>query len=97
MKSFTEIKSILHEHSSELVEHYGVTNLGVFGSVVRGQAREGSDVDILADVPENMSLLGIISVENYLSDLLGMKVDFIPRSDIRRELKIHILDEAVTI
>ena len=78
MKSFTEIKSILNEHSSELLERYRITNLVVFGSIVRGEAWEGSDVDILADVPENMSLLGIISVENYLSDLLGMKVDLNP-------------------
>jgi hypothetical protein len=97
MKSLAEIKAVLHEHSSELQQRYGITNLAVFGSVARGEAREDSDVDILADVPENMSLLGIISVENYLSDLLKLKVDFIPRSDIRRELRNHILDEAVAV
>jgi predicted nucleotidyltransferase len=97
MKTFHEIQTILHAHSHELRERYGITNLAVFGSVVRGEAREDSDVDIIADVPENMSLLGIISVENYLSDMVGMKVDFIPRSDIRREFRDHILDEAVAI
>jgi len=97
MKTFNEIQTILQEHAGELRDRYGITNLAVFGSVVRGEAREDSDVDIIADVPENMSLLGIISVENYLSDIVGMKVDFIPRSDIRRELRDHILDEAVVI
>ncbi len=87
----------MHNHATELYERYHITNLAVFGSVVRGEAGEGSDIDILADVPENMSLLGIISIENYLSELLGMKVDFIPRSDIRRELRDKILKEAVAI
>lgn len=97
MKSFAEIKTILLGHEKVLLDRYGIKNLAVFGSVVRGEARRDSDIDILADVPENMSLLGIISAENYLSDLLGMKVDFIPRSDIRKELREHILDEAVAI
>lgn len=97
MKTFQEIRSILSAHAAELRDRYGITNLAVFGSVVRGEAREESDVDILADVPENMSLLGIISVENHLSDLLGVKVDFIPRSDIRRELRDHILHESVAV
>jgi len=95
MKPLFEIQAILRAHADELRERYGITNLAVFGSVVRGEAREDSDVDLLADVPENMSLLGIISAENFLSDLVGMKVDFIPRSDIRQELRDHILDESV--
>jgi hypothetical protein len=97
MKTFREIQTILHNHVDDLRERYGMTNLAVFGSIARGEAREGSDVDVLADVPENMSLLGIISAENYLSDLLNMKVDFIPRSDIRHELRNHIFDEAVPV
>jgi uncharacterized protein len=95
MKTLSEIRKILHEHAAELRDRYGITNLAVFGSVVRGEATEGSDVDIIADVPENMSLLGVVSAENYLSGLLGRKADFIPRSDIRRELRDSILREAI--
>lgn len=97
MKTLKEIRTILRSHADELHDRYGITNLAVFGSVVRREAREDSDADIIADVPQNMSLLGVISAENYLSDLLGIKVDFIPRSDIRRELRDHVLDEAVAI
>jgi predicted nucleotidyltransferase len=97
MKTFEEIRTILHAHTDDLRTRYGMTNLAVFGSVVRGEAREDSDVDILADVPASMSLLGIVSVENYLCELLGMKVDFIPRSDVRRELKDQILSDAVMV
>jgi len=46
MKTFPEIRTVLHAHVKELQMRYGITNLAVFGSVVRGEAREGSDVDI---------------------------------------------------
>lgn len=97
MKTFKEIQSILHAHAAELRSRYGISNIAIFGSVVRGEATEKSDVDIIADIPENVSLLGVISVENCLTDLLGVKVDFIPRSDIRLELREHILNEAVAV
>lgn len=97
MKTFEEIRSVLHAHAEDLRSRYGITNLAVFGSIVRGEAREDSDVDILADVPASMSLLGVVSAENYLCELLGVKVDFIPRSDVRRELKDQILSDAVPV
>jgi|WetSurMetagenome_2_1015567.scaffolds.fasta_scaffold00249_9 uncharacterized protein len=97
MKTLEEIRATLHAHSGVLRDRYGITDIAVFGSVARGEAREDSDVDIIADVPGNMSLLGIIAAENYLSDILDSKVDFIPRNDIRRELRNRILDEAVAV
>jgi len=97
MKTLPEIKSVLHAHAAELRERYGITNLAVFGSVARGEAAEDSDVDILADVPDEMSLLSVIAVENELSDFLGVKVDFIPRTDVRQELKQRIFAEAVAV
>jgi predicted nucleotidyltransferase len=97
MKTLSEIRTILRAHADELRERYGMSELAVFGSVARGEAREGSDVDIIAHVPENMSILGVVSAENCLSELLGCKVDLVPRSDIRRELRGRILGEAVGV
>jgi predicted nucleotidyltransferase len=96
MKTLSEIREILRNHADELRSRYGLVNLAVFGSIVRGEAREDSDIDVLADVPENMSLLGVVSVENHLSAILECKVDFIPRSDVRQELRQSILREAVS-
>ena len=67
MKTLKEIKSILHDHSEELYERYGITNIAVFGSVVRGEVEEGSDIDILADVPLRLNLFDLMEVELYLS------------------------------
>lgn len=57
-----------------LADDYGVTIVGVFGSYVRGEQRHGSDVDILIELerPPRISLIGLVELEHYLSDLLGM-------------------------
>jgi len=54
-----------------------VTNLRVFGSVARGQDRPDSDVDLLADLPPGMGLLGLGRVQAELEDILGTRVDLI--------------------
>jgi len=56
---------------------HGVTNLRVFGSVARGQDRPDSDVDLLADLPPGMGLLGLGRVEAELEDILGTRVDLV--------------------
>ena len=56
---------------------HGVTNLGVFGSVARGQDRPDSDVDLLADLPPGMGLLGLGRVQAELEDILGARVDLV--------------------
>lgn len=72
---------------------YKVKKLGIFGSYVRGEQREDSDVDILVTFKEPISLLKLVNFENYLQDLTGIKVDVIPERSIRPELRKNILNE----
>ncbi len=72
---------------------YKVKKLGIFGSYVRGEQREDSDVDILVTFEEPVSLLKLVNFENYLQDLTGIKVDVIPERSIRPELRKNILNE----
>jgi predicted nucleotidyltransferase len=97
MKTLPEIQRILHEHSDELRDRYGLTNLAVFGSVVRGEARENSDVDILAEVVRPIGLIALVGAENYLGDLLGMKVDLVLKRSVRKELREQIFGEAIAV
>lgn len=97
MKSFDEIRHILHSHESELRLHYGISGMSIFGSVVRGEARDDSDVDILAFFCQPVGLLRLIDAENYLSELLGSKVDLIPADEIRPELQEIVYREAVPV
>jgi predicted nucleotidyltransferase/DNA-binding XRE family transcriptional regulator len=61
----------------------GVTNLRVFGSVARGQDRADSDVDLLADLPPGMGLLGLGRVQAELESILGSPVDLVPAGDLK--------------
>ena len=97
MKTLPQIQAILHTHTRDLRDRYGLTNLAVFGSVVRGEAREDSDVDVLADVERPIGLIALVGAENYLSDLLGAKVDLVLKRSVRRELQDQIFGEAVAV
>ncbi len=97
MKKLSEIIEILHTHSDEMRKRYGIVNLAVFGSVARGEATEGSDVDVLATIEKSISLLDIIDAEYYLGELLGAKVDLVPARSVRPELRKQIFNEAVPV
>ena len=89
--------SVLHEHADEVRERYGITNLAVFGSVVRGEAGGNSDVDVLADVERPIGLIALVGAENYLTELIGIKVDLVLKRSVRSELRDRIFSEAVTV
>lgn len=97
MKDIKEIKKILNIHKNNLKEKYGVIKLEIFGSYVRAEQKEASDIDILVEFEKPISLLQIVSLENYLSDLIGIRVDIVPKKNIRTELKEFILKEAIPI
>jgi predicted nucleotidyltransferase len=90
-----EVKNIIKESKIELERNFKVKEIGIFGSYIRGEQKDKSDVDILVELDEPVSLLGLVKLENYLSDLLHIKVDLIPKKDIRQELRERILRETV--
>ena len=91
------ILSVLKEHKHELEEKYGIKEIGIFGSYVKGKPRKYSDIDILIEFkPEvKVSLLDFIGIENYLSDLLGANVDLVEKSALKPRIGKHILNEVI--
>jgi len=65
----------------------GVTCLRVFGSVARGEDRPGSDVDLLAELPPGMSLLGLARLQAELEAILGTRVDLVPAGDLKPDVR----------
>ncbi|MBI5213958.1 MAG: nucleotidyltransferase family protein [Nitrospirae bacterium] len=96
-KTLDEIKKILNTHRDELRDKYKITEVGIFGSYVRGEQKKKSDIDILASFGEEISLLDLVGAELYLKKILKMKVDLIPKEDLRPELKDRILKETVPV
>ncbi|MCZ7382543.1 MAG: nucleotidyltransferase family protein [Candidatus Methanoperedens sp.] len=97
MKTLEEIKKIIKNQKPVLREKYSVRQVGIFGSYVRGEQKKKSDVDILVEFEKPISLLKLVNLENFLADVMGIKVDVVPKEDIRHELKEKILREVVYI
>lgn len=93
MKTLPEIKHLLAQHKPMLVKKYHINRLGVFGSYVRGEQQAKSDLDILIDYDDAPTLLTLIELEYYLSDVMGVKVDLVTAKGIKRQLKDGILKE----
>jgi predicted nucleotidyltransferase len=78
----------------QIVESHRGTNPRVFGSVLHGHDTETSDLDILVDPTDEMTLfdLGAISIE--LSELLGVDVDVLTPGSLPERWKMEVLQEA---
>ncbi len=98
MKTFKEIQEFFSRYKPILLEKYKwLSELGIFGSYVRGEQNEESDVDVLVDYTEAPDLIELIDLENYLSDNLGMKVDVVTKNGLKPRLKERILSEVVYV
>jgi uncharacterized protein len=94
-----EIRKILKEHKEEVSRKYRVNEIGIFGSIVRGEQKKRSDIDILVEFDEENipGLLKFIEMERYLEKILRKKVDLVRKGGIRPELRDIILKEVVYI
>ena len=67
-----------------------VARLEVFGSTARGEANDGSDVDLLVEFSKRKSLLTLVSLERKMSAVLGRKVDLLTEAGISPYLREQI-------
>lgn len=81
----------------EVLKKYKIKKAGIFGSFVRGGQKKESDIDILAEIPKEINLFGIVGIKLELEDKLGRKVDLVQYKLVRPELKTTILNEEVRI
>ena len=90
------ILNIIREEKPFLEKKYHVSDIGLFGSVSRGEEKIHSDVDILVDFTENSpSLFGLIKLKHYLEDKFGRRVDLVHRSMVKKTLRKQILSEVI--
>ena len=97
MKTLNEIKLSLSIQKTMLLKKYKVNRLGIFGSYVRGEQQQDSDLDVLIDYEDPPSLVTLIELEYYLSEVIGVKVDLVTNNGIKPQLKDYILKEVVYI
>jgi len=94
MKTLKELRQILSPQKKILCDTYGISDLRIFGSYARGEQTESSDVDILVDYETAPSLLKLIDLRDYLSELLEMKVDIVTKNGLKPRIRERVLAEA---
>jgi len=97
LKDLEYFIKILRQHLPELREKYSVSYLGIFGSYIHGEQIKDSDLDMLVLFDKKPGLLKYIELENYRSDLLGVKVDLIMKNALRPNIRKRILNEVKTL
>lgn len=89
-----ELRELIAHHHDELMvvlERYGASNVRIFGSVMRGDADEDSDIDLLFTRPSGMGLFDLAAMRIELSDILGVAVDAVPDANLHEHLRSDVL------
>lgn len=97
MRSLKTIKEIIKKNKRILEEKYKVKVLGIFGSYSRRDSRKGSDIDIIVEFYQTPDFFEFIRLEEFLQNLLGIRVDLVTPDALKPLIKNEILKEAIYI
>lgn len=97
MRTLDDIMSQLRALQPELKRRYPIREMGVFGSYVRGEQREDSDLDVLVELGDGITLIDYVGLQLELSDALGLKVDLANKKTLKRRIGQRILSEVRTL
>lgn len=92
-----QILELLIRSKPTLQAQFGVKSMALFGSIVRDEAREDSDVDILVEFAGPATSKQYFGVQFHLEDLLGRPVDLVTEKALRSELRPYIEQEKVDV
>ena len=92
-KTAQEILTII-ESNRDAIKNFGVRRLGLFGSHVRGEGKESSDLDFVVDF-EKKTFDNYMDLKHFLEDLFNCPVDLVIIEAIKPRLKPVILNETV--
>jgi uncharacterized protein len=95
-KLATILKKLRQELPS-LEKRYQVEKLEIFGSYVRADEQVTSDLDLLVEFSEMPGFFKFIEMENYLTEILGVKVDLVMKDSLKPAIGKRVLSEAMPI
>ena len=81
----------------EICRQNDVSKVGVFGSLVRGEATAKSDIDLLVEFSKRKSLLNVVALERQLSTALGRQVDVLTEAALSPYLRERIMRKVQVI
>jgi len=92
-----DIVTKLKELKPIIATRYKVREISLFGSFVRGEQVENSDIDLLTEFDDNADLFDLIGLELYLEDTFERTVDIVPKKALRAELRETVLQQVIAI
>lgn len=78
-----------------LRDRYMVKEIGIFGSVARGEQTASSDIDVVVEFSEPVGFFSFLDLENFLSRTLGKKIDLVTKRALKPTAKDQILKDIV--
>src|SRR3989344_258988 len=98
-KDLEIIKEKIAQKKDFLRESYGVEEIGIFGSVARGDSSANSDIDIAIELNHKVpvGLFEFAGIQFYLEDLLGKKVDLVIKTGIKAIIRDKILNQLIVV
>jgi len=97
MKDLQAVIAELRRLQPELRRRYPIREMGVFGSWVRGEQTEGSDLDVLVDLDDGVTLIDFVGLQLALADALGVRVDLVMKDGLKPRIGERILSEVVRV
>jgi len=97
MNTRNHILSALSDLKAEIQANYKVREIGVFGSAIRGEQGQMSDIDVLVDFEEDANLFDLVGLALFLEEKLLRKVDIVSKRALRSEIRETVLREVSTI
>ena len=97
MKTIKDIEIIIKKNKIDLEKEFGLKEIGIFGSYVRGEHSQESDIDILIEIERPIGFIKFMRLENHLSKILGVKVDLVTRKALKPYIGKRILQEILYV
>lgn len=91
------IRGIIQKNMGFLRSEYSIKSVGVFGSFSRGEEKRSSDIDILVEFSRPVGMFKFIELEEYLTKLIGKKVDLVTKKALKPAIKEEILQEVIYV
>jgi len=92
-----ELRAQLADCKPELRDEYPIRELGMFGSYARNEQRPYSDLDILVTFGEPVTLFDLVSLENELTNRLGVEVDLVTKDSLKPRVASRVTEDVVYV
>lgn len=92
-----ELLLIMRDLKPQIKERFKAREIQLFGSHVRGEQTEGSDIDVLVEFEEGADLFDLVGLGTFLEEQLQRRVDVISKQALREEFRDSILREAIPV